>query len=80
MAFAVVCSGQMHQKTAIHYEAFEDKQFAPDWRVEAVDDESEGEVYVTIFSGPRARERAEEYASWKNQSQTTNPAKTSSMG
>ncbi len=32
-----------------------------------IDHDSEGEVYVTIFSGPQARERAEEYAVWKNE-------------
>jgi hypothetical protein len=28
--------------------------------------ESKGEIYSTLFSGPRAKERAEEYAAWKN--------------
>lgn len=37
-----------------------------DWRVEAIDYENEGIVYVTCFSGPDAEERAEEYAAWKN--------------
>jgi hypothetical protein len=26
----------------------------------------EGEIYSTLFSGPKAKERAEEYAAWKN--------------
>ena len=25
-----------------------------------------GEIYVTVFSGPLAEERANEYANWKN--------------
>ncbi len=37
-----------------------------EWRVEAIDYESEGEVYVAIFTGPKARERADEYARFKN--------------
>jgi hypothetical protein len=45
---------------------FEDKNNPGDWRVEAIDYENEGVVYVTIFSGPEARERAREYAAIKN--------------
>ena len=33
---------------------------------EANDYENEGVVYVTLFSGPEAKERAEEYAAIKN--------------
>lgn len=47
------------------YEVFEDKESPGDWRVEAINMESDGECYVAIFSGPRARERAEEYVKWK---------------
>lgn len=46
--------------------ALEDRQTPGDWRVEAIDYENEGKVYVTIFSGPESRERAEEYATMKN--------------
>jgi len=46
--------------------AVEDRQTPGDWRVEAIDYENEGKVYVTIFSGPESRERAEEYATIKN--------------
>jgi hypothetical protein len=35
------------------------------WVTEADDDE-DGEVYTTIFIGKNARQRAEEYAAWKN--------------
>ena len=38
---------------------------AYDWHVEAIDYADEGKVYVACFSGPDARERAEEYAAWK---------------
>ncbi len=49
----------------MHYETAPSKGVNDEWRVEAVD--SEGRVYVTIFSGRDARERAEEYAEWKNE-------------
>lgn len=34
--------------------------------VVAIDYENEGGVYVVLFSGPNARERAEEYAAFKS--------------
>jgi len=47
------------------YEAFTDKVLFPrEWRVEAISDD--GDCYVTIFTGPDAQQRAEEYAEWKN--------------
>lgn len=46
------------------YEAFEDQE-QQQWRVEYISSTS-GECFVTIFSGPEARERAEDYAKWKN--------------
>ncbi len=46
--------------------SIEDKKTPGDWRVEAIDHEHEGAVYVTIFSGPDAKERAKEYAGIKN--------------
>ena len=45
------------------YEVAESKNCAGEWRVEAIN--PEGEVYVTLFSGPIAKERAKEYAAWK---------------
>ena len=32
------------------------------WLVEAIDHGSEGEIYRAIFSGPKAEERARDYA------------------
>ncbi len=49
----------------MEWECFEDRKNRGDWRVEAIDFDNEGEVYVTIFSGPHARERAQEYAAMK---------------
>ncbi len=37
------------------------------WRVEAIDDAQDGSIYVTIFFGPHAKERAAEYAKSKYQ-------------
>jgi hypothetical protein len=36
-----------------------------DWVVETLDSTGDGGVYVTVFSGPKARERAFEYAEEK---------------
>lgn len=53
-------------KTSLEYEVSEDKLFPGDWRAEATDYENDGECYVVIFSGPQAKERAEEYMLFKN--------------
>lgn len=42
---------------------FEDKLFPGDWRVEWIG--KDGGCYVTIFSGPLAKERAEQYGRWE---------------
>ena len=47
------------------YELVKDRIHPGDWRVEAVDAEHEGVVYVALFTGPKAKERATEYAEWK---------------
>jgi hypothetical protein len=36
-----------------------------DWVVESFDSEGSGEPYITVFSGPKAKERAIEYATEK---------------
>jgi hypothetical protein len=48
----------------ISYELAESDGYSGEWRVEAIG--PDGEVYVSIFSGPKAKERAAEYAEWKN--------------
>ena len=50
---------------SIHYEVVGDKLSPGDWRVEAIDYEHDGQVRVAIFSGPKARELAEEYGHFK---------------
>jgi hypothetical protein len=52
--------------TPVRYVAFQDKISAADWRVEAIDSKA-GDVFVAIFSGPLAEERAVEYAKFKSQ-------------
>ena len=37
-----------------------------EYRVEGIDHDREGVVYVAIFSGPEAEQRAREYARLKN--------------
>jgi hypothetical protein len=51
---------------SIEYEAFESKTVPGEWRAEACGIDDDGSCYVTIFTGPGAQQRAEEYAAWKN--------------
>lgn len=37
------------------------------WAVEAINVAGDGEIYLTVFSGPDAKDRAEEYAAMKYQ-------------
>lgn len=48
------------------YEVIKDTVTMDTWRVEAINACGDGEVFVTIFSGPDAEARAHEYARWKN--------------
>ena len=50
---------------AMQYEAFQDREKSADWRVEALDSKH-GDVFVAIFCGPLAQQRAKEYADFKN--------------
>lgn len=47
------------------YEVIKDALGIDMWRCEAIDPQ-EGDCYVAIFSGPNAKERAEEYADFEN--------------
>lgn len=49
----------------MNYEVIADHDVPDQYRVEAIDYEAEGQVYVTIFSGPDAEARATEYANFK---------------
>jgi hypothetical protein len=41
-----------------------DREFPNDWRVEAIEEDS-GDIFVAVFSGPDAEERAREYSVWQ---------------
>jgi hypothetical protein len=56
---------------------FEDKLYAGDWRVEGRDFDG-GSVYIVIFSGPNAHERAQEYVNWKRESEARRPLRKAS--
>lgn len=46
----------------MYVEVVQDRISAGVWRVESVDHELDGEIYVTMFSGPTARLQADRYA------------------
>lgn len=48
------------------YEVVEHKEFPGEYVVEAINPAGDGEVYAALFSGPKAKERAREYAAYKN--------------
>jgi hypothetical protein len=48
------------------YECQQSRHCSEEYVVEAIDYASEGEIYAATFSGHGAKERAEEYAAWKN--------------
>lgn len=41
-------------------------RFEREWIVETFNDDGDGDLRVAVFSGPGAKVRAFEYASWKN--------------
>jgi len=51
----------------LNWEATEDRRHPGEWHVEAIDWPNDGRVFVTIFTGPCAEERAREYLAWKNE-------------
>ena len=56
----------------MQYEVTESRDVPPgEWRAEAIDYDSEGECYVTIFAGPDAEQRARAYAQWMNTQEPT---------
>jgi hypothetical protein len=48
------------------YKVVQSKTAPDEWIVEAIDFDSEGEIYAATFSGPMAESRAGEYAAWQN--------------
>lgn len=55
----------MTEPTPLKFIAFEDKEEAEAWRVEALDKPA-GVCYIAVFLGPDAQYRAVEYAKIKN--------------
>jgi hypothetical protein len=51
------------------YETIESPEYPGHWHVEAID--KAGCIYVAVFSGPNAQQRAAEYADWINGVQPT---------
>ena len=52
--------------TRVAYEMVKSENVPDEYRVEGIDYEREGVVYVALFSGPDAEQRAREYARFKN--------------
>ncbi len=42
--------------------------FKGEWVVQAINEEGDGEIYIAAFSGPQAKELADEYIAWKKSS------------
>jgi hypothetical protein len=59
----------------IVYEVVESRDYPDHWQVEAIDDEST--VFIGRFSGPKAQERAREFADLKNRVPKCAPVVTS---
>ncbi len=58
----------MNTRTSVSFEVVPSRDMVDEdeYRVEGIDFDNDGQVYVAIFSGPAAKERAEEYAQFKN--------------
>ncbi len=50
----------------MRYEVRESEEKRGHYVAMAIDHEHEGKIHSVLFSGPNAREQAEEYAAWKN--------------
>jgi len=48
------------------YEVKESKEHSGEFLAVAVNEASHNEISSALFSGPNAKQRAEEYAAWKN--------------
>lgn len=52
------------KEIAMNWTVAADREFPNDWRVEAIE-EGSGDIFVAVFSGPDAEERAREYCVWQ---------------
>jgi hypothetical protein len=64
----------------LEYEVGESVDHQGHYSAEAVNYAGDGEIYTTVFLGPRSRERAEEYARWQNSSTQKSSAATATAG
>jgi hypothetical protein len=48
------------------YEVTESKERSGEFLAIAVNEASNNEIFSALFSGPNAKQRAEEYAGWQN--------------
>lgn len=64
----------------MEYEVVQDRQTFGAWRVEAIAENSEGECYVAVFTGPDSEARAREYAQWKDSQNVRQPRMVSARG
>lgn len=55
----------MKEPEPLKYTAFQDREAPADWRVEALDELTNG-CYIAVFGGLDAEYRANEYAAFKN--------------
>ena len=53
-------------KTTVEYEIAKSRNVPGEYVVEGIDYENDGQIYGALFNGPQAKERAEEYARFKN--------------
>ncbi len=53
-------------KTTVKYEVAKSRDVRDEYVVEGIDYENDGQIYGALFNGPQAKERAEEYARFKN--------------
>ena len=52
-------------QSALKFQPIQDRRSPVNWRVEALNSKG-SDVFVAIFYGPYAQQRAEEYAKFKN--------------
>ena len=69
---ATICAAQKEGVMNYQVEVVASRGVPDEFRVEAIDYENEGQVYVAIFSGPKAEERAIEYAALMNRATNRN--------
>ena len=61
-------ASQIQEVVQMKTTVFAEKEFPNDWHVEMIEPDS-GDIFVAVFSGPDAEERAREYAKWQESKQ-----------